>query len=346
MADVLRASHDTDPQSLRGPMLVFDDATGQVTETATALGVEVVRWDPRAGGPHPARAWPPDVEAASCVVRLPKGRDHARMVLEGALSRVASGGPVYLYGHNDEGIRSAGRDLETFCDAVRTVETRRHCRVWRGRRTAGALRSDLDAFAEPVTLALPAGDAEAVSFPGLFAHGRLDAATALLAQALPRVRPEACVLDYGCGLGTLLLAVRARLPRATLHGLDAEALALEAARRNVPDATLHLGTRLADLPDDLRFDLIVSNPPIHDGHARDTRAAEAFARDAARRLTRRGQVLAVGQRTLPLGRWLEQGFDEVEIAAENASFCVWRAAVPGRRRESGRRERRGRVRLP
>jgi 16S rRNA (guanine1207-N2)-methyltransferase len=242
---------------------------------------------------------------------------------------------VFLYGGNDEGIRSADRALAELCDDVRTLETRRHSRIWAGRRNARAARGNLEDWAERVEMTLPDGPAEVISFPGLFAHGRLDPATALLAETLVGLRPKLRVLDFGCGAGTLLLAAARAIPRAVLHGLDADLLALEAARRNAPDATLHASFGLEALPTSLRFDLVLSNPPIHEGIASDTRVLERLAAGIGRHLSRRGELRLVTQHTVPVHRWLDAAFSELGVVSESRSFRVWSARGPGGARRSG-----------
>jgi release factor glutamine methyltransferase len=79
--------------------------------------------------------------------------------------------------------------------------------------------------------------------------------------------PQPAVLDFGTGTGCVALALAAKCPTAQVHALDVSAGALALARRNVEAHKLagrvafHLGDGFAALPSELRFDLIVSNPP-------------------------------------------------------------------------------------
>ena len=310
-----------------GSLLVVDDEAGPVEAAAAVAGARLVRWRRRAGteGVTPS-AWPPDTSVAAATVRLPKGREALSMTLHASLARVRPGGTLWLYGANDEGIRSAGRALGELCQDVVTQDTRRHCRVWRGRRGSAPLRERLDDWCTRFTVQLPNGPVEVASFPGLFSHGRLDPATRLLAETLPD--PGLRALDFGCGAGVLSLALRQRAPQTELHLLDRDALAVEAARRNLPGAVLHLGDSWRTLPADLRFDLVMSNPPIHRGFARDDAVVRGLIEGAAQRLTSGGMLLLVAQRSVPLPRWLEPRFARVALVREDRSFRVWRARSP------------------
>ena len=75
------------------------------------------------------------------------------------------------------------------------------------------------------------------------------------------------VLDFGTGSGCLAIALASKCPRSRVYGMDVSAEALEVARQNaarhqVADRIEFLaGDGFAALPSQLRFNLIVSNPP-------------------------------------------------------------------------------------
>ena len=119
---------------------------------------------------------------------------------------------------------------------------------WRraGRRTPPQLRASLAAWRSVAPLAVAGVVRDWVSYPGVFAAGRIDEGTALLIGALPPLRRGDRVLDYGCGSGVIGAAALAAAPDIVLDLLDDDAVALEAARENVAGARFILGARLAD----------------------------------------------------------------------------------------------------
>jgi release factor glutamine methyltransferase len=87
----------------------------------------------------------------------------------------------------------------------------------------------------------------------------------LVRKALAPGRPSR-VLDVGVGAGPILLSIAKEIPNAIAYGCDVspEALALareNAARNGLPDANLFRSDLFAEVPSELRFDCIVSNPP-------------------------------------------------------------------------------------
>lgn len=100
--------------------------------------------------------------------------------------------------------------------------------------------------------------------------------TELLAELACRLLPSPstststsapAVLDFGTGTGCMAIVIAARSPAAEVHALDVSERALEVARRNAERHGLagrirfHHGDGFGALPGDLRFDLVVSNPP-------------------------------------------------------------------------------------
>jgi release factor glutamine methyltransferase len=79
----------------------------------------------------------------------------------------------------------------------------------------------------------------------------------------PRLR----VLDFGTGSGCLAITLALDLPDAEVHAVDVSPEALAVARRNAQSlgaterVRFHLGNGFTTLPEGLRFDLIVTNPP-------------------------------------------------------------------------------------
>ncbi|MFW6200724.1 MAG: class I SAM-dependent methyltransferase, partial [Gemmatimonadota bacterium] len=182
-------------------------------------------------------------------------------------------------------------------------------------------------------------DREWVSYPGVFSHGRLDPGTRLLLDSMGSAGIPAHgsrILDYGCGSGVIAGVVDGWLEAGTgdrdrtadpgLHLLDADAIALEAARENVPGGRWILADGLADL--DGVYDLIVSNPPYHRGKAEERRVLNALVRGAPSRLEQGGALVMVVQRRFSVEVLLERSFHGVEILGEDSTYRVWRGEGP------------------
>jgi 16S rRNA (guanine1207-N2)-methyltransferase len=280
-----------------------------------ALGEgSAVVWHRTAYGGRTAAAWPPDGPWDGVALALPRTADELQMAVHAVGARLAPGGRLVLAGHNDAGIRPAHDRLQAWFSDVEDLGGRRHCRVFVARHPIETLRGDLEAWAEPVTLDDVAGAPLSVtSWPGLFAHGRLDEGTALLLRHLPPLGRR--VLDLGCGVGVVVRVLADRGHQVTAS--DVDALAVEATHRNVPGA-------VAVVADGLpagTWDAIVTNPPLHRGPERDLAPVRALLSDAPSRLTPNGVVVLVTRATLNIPELAGQG--TASRVVSDGRYAVW-----------------------
>ena len=307
-------------------VLVVDDPVGQLEDELSGRGALVTAWRRMAQGKRKATAWPEPGPYVAATLRMPRSKEVLDFLLEAIAVQLEPGAPIYIYGANDEGIKSVGKRLEARWAAVETLDARKHCRVWCAYRPeAWANPASLERFARREALSLPWGELQHVVYPGVFAKGGLDDATALLLETLPEPEPSAHVLDFACGPGTIAAALRLRQPQLSLQLLDADALAVTAARANLPGTLVACGDSWGALPAYQRYDLIVSNPPIHQGKARDYTVITRLVEGAPARLLPKGCLIMVVQAQVPVASLLNEHFDLVEVLAEDGRFKVWRA---------------------
>lgn len=307
--------------------LILGDPAPHLARALHDCGHTVTRWSRHLTRGQRCAPWPPAGPFGEVWVRMPRSSLEAAMLLHTAAARIDDGAQVYLYGAGDEGIRSADRHFPTGTAPPRPVLIKRRCRVLAARRIAAPPREDgLDGWQIRTLVDWGAGKREWTFFPGMFATGRIDPATALLIEHLPTIGAGARVLDFGAGSGIIAAAVLARTPGARLVLLERDAIALVAAARNVPGGTLVLGSGLGHVEG--RFDLIVSNPPLHAGSAQSLTTVEALIRKAPGALAPGGAMVLVAQRRLPIPRLLGTSFHSVRTVADRGPHRVWAADGP------------------
>ncbi len=120
---------------------------------------------------------------------------------------------------------------------------------------------------DTITVNVPGARFDLQTDRGVFSHGHLDAGTAVLLRHAPALPTTGTFLDLGSGTGPIALTMATRSPDATVWAVDVNERARDLTRTNA-DA-LGLGRiRVAapdDVPPDLGFDVIWSNPPIRVG---------------------------------------------------------------------------------
>ncbi len=144
---------------------------------------------------------------------------------------------------------------------------------------------------------------------GVFNQGELDWGTRVLIENAD-VPDGEVFLDLGCGGGAIAVALAMLRPTATVWAVDINERALEVARRTVMLNKLRNVYVVApdEVPADVRFDAIWSNPPIRIGKV----ALHSLLLEWLGRLTPHGCADLVAHKNLgsdSLAKWLTtQGF--------------------------------------
>lgn len=192
-----------------------------------------------------------------------------------------------------------------------------------------AERPDVDSDPVVIDVALPAVAFRLTTDRGVFSHGRLDTGTALLLQESDAPSTAGHLLDLGCGAGPITVALAKRSPAATVWGVDvnerARTLTLaNAAANDAPNVRI---AHPDEVPDDIRFATIWSNPPIRIGK----RQLHDLLLTWLPRLEADGSASLVVQKHLgadSLHRWLEQQGFTVQRTASRAGFRLLTVTIP------------------
>jgi len=152
---------------------------------------------------------------------------------------------------------------------------------------------------------------ELVTANGIFSPVRIDAGTQVLLSNVPAPPPGGNLLDLGCGWGPMALTLALESPHATVWAVDVNERALDLVRANAKKLSIpNINAVLpADVPDDVTFMSIWSNPPIRVGKDELHNILETWLP----RLELDADAWLVVQRNLgsdSLQRWMESTFPE------------------------------------
>lgn len=162
---------------------------------------------------------------------------------------------------------------------------------------------------------------------GTFSASKLDPGTSILLSKYEEFPSEGNVLDLGCGWGPISLAIASFSPQTKVWALDVNTRSLELAKKN--SAKLGLGNvevvTADQIPGDLRFDAIWSNPPIRIGKA----ALHELLQTWLPRLESGGRAMLVVQKQLgadSLLAWIQTEFPELTASrfSIDKGFQFWR----------------------
>ncbi|WP_166409065.1 class I SAM-dependent methyltransferase [Labedella phragmitis] len=172
----------------------------------------------------------------------------------------------------------------------------------------------------PLSVTLAGAPRKLQTGNGIFSPDRIDVGTAVLLSEVPAPPPGGDFLDIGCGWGPIALTLAIESPRATVWAVDVNERALELVRRNAESLGLSNVRAVLpdDVPDEVRFRTIWSNPPIRVGKSE----LHAILERWVPRLQPGSDGYLVVQRNLgsdSLHRWLDTSLPD--------GFSVLRAAT-------------------
>ena len=177
------------------------------------------------------------------------------------------------------------------------------------------------------------GEFEVRAHGACFSGTKSDEGSALLIDSLLGLlddeAPES-VLDLGCGNGWLLTAATRASGANTGLGIDVSKAAVASARATAEANGVDVDAILGDAADPEEpalaglgeFDLILLNPPFHQGTAIETATAAALMATAAKHLAPGGQVLTVFNSHLRYRGRLESIIGPSRQLARNKKFTV------------------------
>jgi 16S rRNA (guanine1207-N2)-methyltransferase len=160
-----------------------------------------------------------------------------------------------------------------------------------------------------------------ISRPGVFAHRRLDPGCRQLLNAVV-IQPEQRVVDLGCGIGAVSLAVVNQQPTAQVLAIDCHARAIQcvqlnAAQNNLSNIQTLLST-LDDLPESHDQDVVITNPPYYGRGEIGLR----FLQAADKLLSPQGQIIVVTKTPNWYSEQMAQWFDDIEIFESKKYWLV------------------------
>lgn len=237
------------------------------------------------------------------------------------LRTVRAGGLVILAGGKEDGIQATRKKL------LELGLQPEHMPKYHGVAVWFTVPEKADAIAARLERPAVLVENRFHAAPGMFSHDRVDEGSELLASRLP-TDFDGNAADLGAGWGYLSAMLAEKSPATNRIDLfEADFAALEAAKANLAANCPDLQARFfwQDLTREEvkeRYDLVIMNPPFHEGHAAESGLGQAMIRAAAQAARLGGRLLLVANRGLPYEPLLGELFRESGELCRNARFKV------------------------
>lgn len=169
----------------------------------------------------------------------------------------------------------------------------------------------------------------------VFARDKFDIGARFFIEQFSQLPPAEHIADLGCGNGVLGIVAKRQRPDARIEFFDESYQAVAAAEKNYREnlpADLHSSAAFhtSDVFSEYRgdpFDLILCNPPFHQGHVIGDHIAWQMFAQSKKQLRKGGELWIVGNRHLQYHIKLKKIFGNCRQVAGNAKFVVLAASV-------------------
>lgn len=253
-----------------------------------------------------------------------KNKQECQFQLLQWLSQSSQGQELLVIGENRAGVRSVEKMLEPFGNIAK-IDSARRCGLYHF-ELQNAPDFDCKKFWKSYRL----NELEIFALPAVFSSSELDGGTKLLLSTFHKADGlKGNVLDLGCGAGVIGASLKKMFPKIKLTMSDIHAMALASSERTLAENQLEGKVVASDVFShiDGRFDLIISNPPFHDGIDTAYRAVESLILQAKNHLTKGGELRIVANAFLPYPDLLDQAFGSHQLLAKSTKFKVYSAKV-------------------
>lgn len=183
----------------------------------------------------------------------------------------------------------------------------------------------------PVTSAFPQSvkldgfERPFVNHSNLFSRDKLDIGTRFFLEHLPQGSYET-ILDLGCANGVVGIRAKMLNPKARILFSDESAMAIQSSRSNYQqffqDQAEYYWTNCFENQPQKNLDLVLCNPPFHQGNTIGDFIAHQMFKDSHAALKTGGFIRVIGNSHLGYQLKLKKIFGNSKIIATNAKFMI------------------------
>ncbi|GJH42040.1 16S rRNA (guanine(1207)-N(2))-methyltransferase RsmC [Pasteurella canis] len=262
-----------------------------------------------------------DTQADLVIFYWTKNKQEAQFQLMQLLANASVGQEILIIGENRCGVRSVEKILAPYGEIAK-IDSARRCGLYHF-----CLKHSVNFIFEKYWKTyqhMKLNGLTIYSLPGVFSANELDVGTDLLLSTLEQtIRGD--VLDMGCGAGVIGAYIKQHNPKVHITMTDIHATALASAKRTLVENKLEGEVVASDIFSHItgKFDLIISNPPFHDGIDTAYRVVTELIGQAKWHLKQGGELRIVANAFLPYPDLLDQHFGSHQVLAKTNKFKVY-----------------------
>lgn len=259
--------------------------------------------------------------------RISKEKAVTHHLINQAQRILKANGTLWISGQKNEGVKTYIEKASALFGCEKSIQKdgMSYSSQLTKRSNTGEQLNDEDYY--ELRECLEINNAAVLSKPGQFGWNKIDQGSEyLISEVVPLLsstKIEHC-LDLGCGYGYLTIASQQQLSIKQHTLTDNNAAALATANANCARLSINAEVIASDAGAQLknRFDLILCNPPFHQGFSVDGDLTDKFLRNAEKLLTENGVAYFVVNQFIALEKKALPFFKHINLLAQNKSFKV------------------------
>lgn len=264
---------------------------------------------------------PLDTKFDHIFLRIVKSTQHSLALIAHALNCLTPKGTLWITGATDEGIKGLSSKLSRSGIETTVIATGSSCRILEVSKKTSLQVPDYHVI--PSYYSFLQDELIVHTVPGIFSHGKIDLGTQLLLDYLPSCRKKN-VLDVGTGSGILACAA-AKNGAKRVVATDISATAITMATHNCA-VYPQISVEPSNMADTItgNFEIILSNPPFHDGKKTITDMGTQWVHALLKKLTPRGEIFLVANSFLPYRKVAHVHDLHLDEIAQRSGFTLYR----------------------
>ncbi|WP_066963950.1 class I SAM-dependent methyltransferase [Microbulbifer sp. Q7] len=266
------------------------------------------------------------------VYPVSKEKAAVHYIINQAPAALRDKGELLLLGNKSSGIKTYAQKAAQRFGAEKQLQkhSNDYLSITRSAEPAAGIPLDDSDYPQ---LRQPEALAGLYSKPGLFGWNKVDTGSALLARHFGDHVEEAeeiRAVDLGCGYGYLSSQLADLLGKSTrlfIEATDNNAAALLACERNFLERGITGRVVPGDAGSEIEgssADILICNPPFHQGFQVEGDLTDRFLSQAARILRAGRTALFVVNEFIPLGKKAQGLFQQAQLLEKTKGFCIYR----------------------
>lgn len=211
------------------------------------------------------------------IIAFPKSKAELNFTLAMISHATDQNTNVIIVGENKSGIKTLNKVAEQTLVNCNKYDSARHCLLFVAQLSQNITPFNIDDWYDYYSVDIANTSIKVAALPGVFSQNGLDKGTKVLLENLPNIK-SGNILDFGCGAGVIASFIGKKHPEVKLNLLDVNALALESSLKTLTlnnlTGNIFASNSLSEIKN--KYDVVISNPPFHQGISTNYSATESF----------------------------------------------------------------------